>query len=109
MAHDWIILGTEKPLNSLGFSRLWHSASAPSLFQIELVLNPYESRCLRDWLARRWQFKSLCFVSMICNESMSLVIKRPFSAPNSLTAAEFHDHWLEGLVGEIEKARNARI
>ncbi len=109
MAHEWIILGNEKPVANLGFSQLWYSGSTPSLFQIELVLNPYESRCLRDWLARRWQFKSLCFVSIVCNESMSLVLKRPFSASDSSSAIDFHECWLEGLVKEIEKARNARI
>ncbi len=109
MGHDWVAVGSEQILPSLGLAQLWHSVSTPTLFQIELSLNPYESRCLRDWLARRWQFKSLCFVSIVCNESMSLVLKRPFSAPNSLRAVAFHDAWLESLSKEIDKARNARI
>jgi hypothetical protein len=109
MTHQWIALGQEQALVNLGFTQLWHCASTPSLFQIELRLNPYESRCIRDWLARRWQFKSLRFVSLASNERMELILRRPFSALNTSQALHFHESWIETVLADIQNERNSRI
>ena len=58
IAANWYLLES-CCVDGLGLGQLWQSGSSPVLFKAQIVLNNYESNCLRDWLSQRWKARSL--------------------------------------------------
>ncbi|MCR2746791.1 hypothetical protein [Limnobacter parvus] len=92
----------------LGHGELLQSTSTPCEFQAKIALNSYESNCLRDWLAHRWNSESLegTCVSMV--DGLGLIVVIPIVANNLLDARKQFDDWLDAVAREREQSHHSR-
>lgn len=92
----------------LGQGELLQSTASGFEFKAKIMLNSYESNCLRDWLAYRWSSKSLegTCVSMV--DGISLVITLIIVANSLPDAKKQFDNWLEVVSKEREQAHLSR-
>lgn len=92
----------------LGQGELLQSTATPSEFKAKIILNSYESNCLRDWLAHRWNSKSLegTCVSMV--DGLNLIVTLVIVANNLLDAKTQFDEWVDAVINEREQSHLSR-
>lgn len=95
-------------VDGLGQGELLQSAATPSEFKASLILNNYESNCLRDWLAQRWAAKSLEQTCVFEADHSKLIISLAINANNAFDAKEKFESWLARVFSERESASNSR-
>lgn len=95
-------------VDGLGLGQLWQSGSTPLLFKAQIVLNNYESNCLRDWLSQRWKAQSLQHTTIALQHDQRLMLNLPLEAPSIQTAVEQFRAWLSSTLKEREQAIQAR-
>lgn len=103
----WIVSDSQC-VPGLGRGELLQSEFKPTRFLARIVLNSYESNCLRDWLAQRWKSPSLRQTCVAYSECKSLSISMPFHAddlPGSKTAFEA---WLKHVVEDRVRLEQLR-
>lgn len=99
----WFLV-EERPVEGLGQAKLMHSASAPTEFEATLTLNNYESNCLRDWLAQRWNANSLQQTCLSENEHSKLQVSFAITAANLMGAKEKFEAWVDAVCTERASA-----
>jgi hypothetical protein len=104
---NWFLIN-EQLVEGLGHAELLQSWSCPSEFQATLVLNSYESNCLRDWLSQRWLAKSLEQTCIFELEYSKLHVSRLMLANNVLDAKEKFELWLQAVLADRAKAAQSR-
>lgn len=104
---NWFLVD-ETAVEGLGHGELLQSSSCPANFQAILVLNSYESNCLRDWLSQRWLAKSLEQTGIFELEHSRLIISKAMSAVNLLDAKEKFEVWLEAVLADRSTAVQSR-
>lgn len=103
----WIV-SANQTVPGLGLAELLQSQFAQSSFLARIVLNRYESNCLRDWLAQRWKSPSLMYTSITYSECSSLLINRSFQADNLADSKTDFEAWLKHVLEDraiLEKCR----
>lgn len=103
----WIV-SANQTVPGLGRGELLQSQFAQSSFLARIVLNRYESNCLRDWLAQRWKSPSLTYTSITYSECSSLSINRPFLAKDLVESKADFEAWLKHMLEDravLEKCR----
>ncbi len=104
---NWFLIN-EQLVEGLGQAELLQSWSCPSEFQATLVLNSYESNCLRDWLSQRWLAKSLEQTCIFELEYSKLHVSRLMLANNVLDAKEKFELWLQAVLADRTNAAQSR-
>lgn len=104
---SWLLVD-ETSVEGLGHCELSQSSSCLSEFQAVLVLNSYESNCLRDWLSQRWLAKSLEQTEILERGNSRLVISKYMSAINLLEAKEKLEVWLNAVQSDRISAAQSR-
>lgn len=103
----WII-SSNQCVPGLGRGELLQAEFAPSRFLARIVLNSYESNCLRDWLAQRWKSPSLRQTCIAYSEGCNLSVNLLFTAndlPNSKTVFE---GWMKDVLEDRERLKEFR-
>ena len=103
----WFLIN-DQLVEGLGHAELSHSWACPSEFQATLVLNNYESNCLRDWLSQRWLAKSLEQTCIFELEYSKLLVSRRMSANNVLDAKEKCELWIQAVLADRVKVAQSR-
>lgn len=104
---NWFLID-EQPVEGLGHGELFQSSLCPSDFQATLVLNNYESNCLRDWLSQRWLAKSLEQSRIFEADQSGLLVSKAMSAANLIDAKERFEFWLKSVSVDRAKAAQSR-
>ncbi|VWX36152.1 conserved hypothetical protein [Limnobacter sp. 130] len=104
---NWFLID-QQAVEGLGHGELLQSSSCPSDFQATLVLNSYESNCLRNWLSQRWRAKSLEQTCVYEAEHSTLLISMAMSAINLLAAREKFEAWLQAVLLDQLSAAQSR-
>jgi hypothetical protein len=105
---DWFLVD-ERPIEGLGHGTLLQSSLSPSDFQASLILNSYESNCLRDWLSQRWLAKSLEQTCVFNSDHSRLIISKNISAGNLHDAKEKFRLWIQAVLSDRTKAAQSRV
>lgn len=103
----WFVVG-DQLLNNLGQAELLQSGLNNQEFKASLVLNSYESNCLRDWLALRWKANSLDNSQVSITPQSRLRISRHFKADELQAARVTFGAWLLQVASDREKALQCR-
>jgi hypothetical protein len=93
----WIVSDSQC-VPGLGRGELLQSEFTPTRFLARLVLNSYESNCLRDWLAQRWKSPSLRQTCVAYSECKSLSISLSFQAKDHSGSKTVFDAWLKHVL-----------
>lgn len=104
---NWILVDS-CCVEGLGQGELMQSAHSPVGFKAKIVLNSYESNCLRDWLAHRWKSMSLKQTCLSLHDGQGLVVTLPFDAKNLIDAKQKFGAWLSAVLLDRESAANSR-
>lgn len=104
---NWFLVD-ETSVEGLGHCELLQSSLCPANFQAILVLNSYESNCLRDWLSQRWLAKSLEQTGIFELEHSKLIISKAMSAINLLDAKDKFEVWLQAVLTDRSNAAQSR-
>lgn len=104
---NWILVDS-CCIEGLGQGELMQSAHSSVGFKATIVLNSYESNCLRDWLAHRWKSMSLAQTCLLLHDDKGLVVTLPFEAKNLIDAKQKFGAWLSEVLVERERAANSR-
>lgn len=107
IAANWYLLES-CCVDGLGLGQLWQSGSSPILFKAQIVLNNYESNCLRDWLSQRWKARSLERTTIVLQHDQRLMLNLPLEAASIQKAVEQFRTWLSSTLKEREQAIQAR-
>jgi len=92
----------------LGQGELLQSTATPSEFKAQIILNSYESNCLRDWLAHRWDSTSLEGTCVSLVDDQSLIVTLFIVANNLADANQQFDTWLDLVVAQREQSHLSR-
>lgn len=95
-------------VDGLGLGQLWQSGSSPVSFKAQIVLNNYESNCLRDWLSQRWSARSLERTTIALQHDQRLMLNLPLEAPSIQQAVEQFRLWISLTLKEREQAIESR-
>jgi hypothetical protein len=93
----WIVSASQT-VPGLGRGELLQSEFEQSHYRARIVLNSYESNCLRDWLAQRWQFPSLLHTSITHSECHSLSINWSFLADELADSKSVFESWIKHVL-----------
>lgn len=104
---NWFLID-EQPVDGLGHGQIFQSSSCPSDFQVKLVLNSYESNCLRDWLSQRWLAKSLEQTCVFETDQSCLFVSKAMSAASLLDAKERFELWLQAVLADRTRTAQSR-
>lgn len=107
VAGQWFLI-EERPIEGLGQAKLMVSAASPSEFEATLMLNNYESNCLRDWLAHRWNAKSLQQTRLFEKDHSKLLVSLAITAVNLVNAKEKFEAWLLEITADRATAAACR-
>lgn len=97
-----------RSLDGLGCAELRQSGLNPSEYQGRIALNSYESNCLRDWLAHRWNSSSLEQTRISLPDGVGLIIELPIVANNILDARIQFDEWLLSVQHDRDEFHHSR-
>lgn len=106
-SRDWFLLDG-RPVQGLGEGELLQSAATPIEFKSRVMLNSYESNCLRDWLAQRWSAKSLEQTTVFLGADSGLLIEKPMVENNALAAKTAFEAWVPSVVLDREQFIQSR-
>lgn len=104
---NWFLVDSQS-LEGLGQAELAQAEFVNSSFKATIILNKYESNCLRDWLAQRWKAKSLEGTCVFEVESSKLIISLTISASCLTEAKTKFEHWLKQVCLERKQAIESR-
>jgi len=107
LAANWYLLES-CCVDGLGLGQLWQSGYDPLVFKAQVVLNNYESNCLRDWLSQRWKSISLERTTIVFQHDQRLMLTLPLEAASIQKAVEQFRFWLSSTIKERERAIQAR-
>lgn len=103
----WIV-SVSQCLPGLGRGELLQSEFASSGYLARIVLNSYESNCLRDWLAQRWKLPSLHQTRVAYSECNSLTISLQFQANDLAISKTVFSVWLKQVVEDCARIERFR-
>lgn len=104
-----LLLITEKALPSLGILQLLADSKAPQIYCIQLDLDTYQSNAQRDWLALRWQEKTLYESVLVPTANDALRVSKLFKAQSKESAIEFLNVWVDDLRAALERVKLSRV
>ncbi len=104
---NWFVVDS-RCVEGLGRGELSQSVRSPSLFNAQIILNSYESNCLRDWLSQRWKSASLNQTSLVFLADSALLITLLFEEKSLVEAKKRFDSWVMSVLLDREKAANSR-
>jgi hypothetical protein len=96
---DWFLIHS-CAVDSLGRGELFQSLGYPDKFKAKLILNNYESNCLRDWLAQRWKSRSLDRACLYFSENNTISITVPVFSETIPNSKEIFKNWLIYVASE---------
>lgn len=103
----WIICSTQC-VSGLGRGELLQSEFKPDRFHARIVLNSYESNCLRDWLALRWKSPALSQTRITYSEGSSLSISLPILSCELTDSKKIFEAWLKSVLEDRERPEQFR-
>lgn len=104
---NWVRV-ENRGVSGLGQAELFQSVIEPSDFQAKLILNSYESNCLRDWLAQRWNAQSLEHCCVVLLNDQNLIVTLSLTAITLQEARGKFDGWLDSVLKDRESSHLSR-